>query len=154
VVEATRVNLREGPSERFPSLGLYERGTTFYVIGKTPSGEWLQVLTLDEQVGWVFAANLTLNADLAGVPVAEAPPTPTLLPPTAKPKPTPQAPQAPQVPPTNPPALPPTNPPAPPPTDPPPPTPTKKPDDDDRPDKPKPPPDKPPPPPDKKPPPP
>jgi hypothetical protein len=57
-------------------LGQYDRGTVFYVIGKTQAGDWLQVLTLDEQVGWVLAANLKLNADLANVPIAEAPPTP------------------------------------------------------------------------------
>ena len=77
VVDAARVNVRAGPSETFPSLGQYDRGTAFYVIGKTPAGDWLQVLTLDEQVGWVLAANVKLNADLANIPVAQAPPTPT-----------------------------------------------------------------------------
>jgi uncharacterized protein YraI len=71
------VNVLSGPGESFPSLGQYDRGTTFYVIGKTPAGDWLQVLTLDEQVGWVLAANLQLNADLASIPVAQTPPTPT-----------------------------------------------------------------------------
>jgi tetratricopeptide (TPR) repeat protein/uncharacterized protein YraI len=142
VVEAQRVNLRSGPSERFPSLGLYDQGVSFYVIGKTPAGDWLQVLTLDEQVGWVFAANLTLNGDLALVPVAEAPPTPTLQP-TARPRPATPRPQTqpqPQAPTAAPQPLPPTaepQPPPPEPTPPPPPTPTEKDDDDDD-DKPKP----------------
>jgi uncharacterized protein YraI len=81
--------VRRGPNERFPSLGLFEQGTTFFVLGKTNSGDWLQVLTLDEQVGWVFAANLTINVDLANIAVVDSPPLPT-LPPTARPRPQPQ----------------------------------------------------------------
>jgi tRNA A-37 threonylcarbamoyl transferase component Bud32 len=73
VVDAARVNVRGGPGENFPSLGLYERGAVFYIIGKTQAGDWLQVLTLDEQVGWVLAANLKIDIDLATVPIAEAP---------------------------------------------------------------------------------
>jgi tetratricopeptide (TPR) repeat protein/uncharacterized protein YraI len=138
VVEAQRVNLRSGPSERFPSLGLYEHGTNFYIVGKTPTGDWLQVLTLDEQVGWVFAANLPLNGDLAQVPVADSPPTPTLQPtprpqPRPQPQPQPQQPQPQQPQPEPPTAVP--QPPTPEPA-PPPPTPTQKKDDDKR-DKPK-----------------
>jgi tRNA A-37 threonylcarbamoyl transferase component Bud32/outer membrane protein assembly factor BamD (BamD/ComL family)/uncharacterized protein YraI len=132
IVAAARVNVRRGPSARFPSLGLYDRGAAFYVIGKTPAGDWLQVLTLDEQVGWVFAENLRLNVDLAGVPVAEAPPTPTLQP-TPRPRPATPRPQSqpqPQPPTTEPQPQPqpPTTEPQPP-TQPPPPTATSKPDD-------------------------
>jgi hypothetical protein len=98
--------LRNGPDTAFSSLGLYDQGVILDVIGKEPTGQWLQVRTPDDRVGWMSAERLRLNIALADVPIVEAPPTPTLQPTRRPPTPRPQA--QPQPTPVPPPPEPPT----------------------------------------------
>jgi uncharacterized protein YraI len=101
-VTTGNLNARGGPGQTYPLLWTYPQGTALEVIGKVPSGNWLQVKTLDGRTGWVSAAYLELNIPLSDVPVVAAPPSP--VPPTNTPVPPTNTP----VPPTNTP-VPPTN---------------------------------------------
>jgi eukaryotic-like serine/threonine-protein kinase len=87
VVNVDQLKLRSGPGQEYPIVGQYPHGTPLHVLGKIASGQWIQVRTPDERVGWIFAQFLQVNVDLATVPLAEVPPTPT-KPPTPKPRPT------------------------------------------------------------------
>jgi serine/threonine protein kinase len=125
LVAAEQQRLRSGPGQNYVILANYTQGTAFTITGKDVAGEWLQVQAADGQVGWMFAANLQINLNLADIAVVEAPPSPT-PPPTRKPtpKPAPKPTAAPVVPTAEPPPPPTAEPPTP---EPPTPTPTNKP---------------------------
>jgi hypothetical protein len=57
-------------------LGVLKQGDPLKVTGKDLAGNWLKVVTPGRQGGWVAASLLEINLPLAGVDVAQAPPTP------------------------------------------------------------------------------
>jgi len=83
------LNVRQGPGQHYPILGLVPPGTRLRITGKNPEATWWQVVYPDgsEGRGWVFA-DFTQASDTAEVPVVVTPepPTPTA---TATPLPTP-----------------------------------------------------------------
>jgi len=93
VVNIPQLNLRAGPDTQFQLLGQYTQGTVVQVIGKEPTGKWLQVRMPDQRVGWMSAANLQINRAAADIPLVDTPRLPTSSPtprlrPTALPRPT------------------------------------------------------------------
>ncbi len=78
VTATNGVNIRTGPGQVYPSIGVAPFGTTGRVTGRSVDGLWwvIFVPTAPNTQGWVSAqfVNVT-NAD--GVPVIAAPPTPT-----------------------------------------------------------------------------
>ena len=73
------INVRSGPSSfDYPVVGSLPVGGTATAIGRSPAGEWIQILFPDgpRGTGWVYAANVTLSSN-ALLPVVEPPPTPT-----------------------------------------------------------------------------
>ena len=72
------INVRSGPgSFDYPVIGSLPVGGTAPAIGRSPAGEWIQIVFPDgpRGTGWVYAANVSLSAN-ALLPVVEPPPTP------------------------------------------------------------------------------
>jgi len=86
VVNTEALNLRSGPGLVYDILGVLKRGDLLKVTSRNLAGDWLKIIAPDGQEGWVAASLLQINLSLAGVDVAQAPPTPT---PTCTPSPTP-----------------------------------------------------------------
>ena len=75
------INVRTGPSSfDYPVVGTLPVGGTAVAIGRSPAGEWIEILYPDAPRGtaWVYAANVSLSPG-ALLPVVEPPPTPTPL---------------------------------------------------------------------------
>lgn len=88
-ITTVALNVRQGPGQHYPVLGLVPPGTRLRIVGRNPETTWWQVVYPDgsEGRGWVFA-DFTQASDTAEVPVVVTPepPTPTA---TATPLPTP-----------------------------------------------------------------
>jgi hypothetical protein len=70
-------NVRTGPgSFDYPIIGSLQPGETAPAIGRSPAGEWIQIIFEAAPLGngWVYAANVTLSPE-ALLPVVEPPPT-------------------------------------------------------------------------------
>lgn len=87
-VNATLVNVRSGPSTQFPVVGQVEQTMRLTVVGRTESGDWLQVCCLSttnpsttDETGWISANLLAFDGDraavLASVPTVPVPELPT-----------------------------------------------------------------------------
>jgi hypothetical protein len=75
------INVRSGPSSfDYPIVGSLPVGGTAIAVGRSPAGEWIQIVFPDAPrgTGWVYAANVSLSAD-ALLPIVEPPPTPSPL---------------------------------------------------------------------------
>jgi len=93
------VNIRSGPGTDYPVIGGLQAGTDTPVVGRDSGSSWL-VVAYGGGTGWVAKMVVTVNGDVASLPVVAAPPAP----PTAVPQPAaPAAPAAPTAPPAAPP---------------------------------------------------
>lgn len=98
------VNVRSGPGTVYPAIGRLTAGQSFDVAGRNDAGDWIK-FDFNGRDGWVTFALVSIEGDLNGVQVAQAPAVPTARPqPTARPRPA-QPTAVPQ--PTQPPAPPP-----------------------------------------------
>jgi len=71
------VNVRSGPSTQYPIIGQVAAGTEWFVQGRNPEGDWLQICCVQGQSGWI-ASRLVTNTGPFGVPViTDVPPPPT-----------------------------------------------------------------------------
>ncbi len=87
------VNVRSGPGTAYPAIGRLGAGDSFEVTGRNDAGDWVK-FDFNGKAGWVTAALVSVEGDLNGVEVAEAPAVPTARPqPTARPRPVAAAPQ-------------------------------------------------------------
>ncbi len=93
VAASDGINVRSGPGTAFPIVGALEAGEIAAATGKSPAGDWWQVLLNSGEQGWVFSQLVTTSGafDNISVPanIPEPPPTPvpTPVPPTATPEP-------------------------------------------------------------------
>jgi uncharacterized protein YraI len=78
------VFVRSGPGTEYDRLGVLIAGQTGEIIGRSSNHQWIKIVYVGPHgtEGWVFRDLVRIIADMTTVPVAEAPPTPT-LPPTA-----------------------------------------------------------------------
>jgi hypothetical protein len=75
------INVRTGPSSfDYPIVGSIPVGGTAPAIGRSPAGEWIQIIFPDAPggTGWVYAPNVTLSPG-PFLPIVEPPPTATPL---------------------------------------------------------------------------
>ena len=93
-VTTSDLNVREGPGQEYPILGLLPVNTGVEVSGKNPDGSWWEIVYPPGSTAraWVFAA-FTRTQDTENVPVVltPVPPTATFTPtatPTSTPSPT------------------------------------------------------------------
>lgn len=85
VVNSASLNVRENPGEGAKILIAIPRDTTLRILGRYQDNSWVQILTPTNVTGWVYRPLLTVNIDLAKVPVVNA--TFMAPPPTATPTP-------------------------------------------------------------------
>ncbi|MGB1287266.1 MAG: SH3 domain-containing protein [Aggregatilineales bacterium] len=64
-----RLVIRTGPGRNFDDLGRLLPGRTVDLIGRDPSGVWLQVRTAEGLEGWVSAFYIATNYTIADLPV-------------------------------------------------------------------------------------
>ena len=74
-----QINVRSGPGTDYPRVGVLLNRQEVPALGRTPAGDWVQILYLgvDEGVAWVYAPLLRIEG--GDLPIAEPPPTPTPL---------------------------------------------------------------------------
>jgi hypothetical protein len=80
VTDPGPINVRSGPSSLdYPVIGNLEYGVTARAIGRSPAGEWIQVIAPENSnwagTGWVYSALVSLTPGF--LPVIEPPPTPS-----------------------------------------------------------------------------
>ncbi len=71
-VNADSLNLRVGPGLNYRVRGILQAGQRVEVIGRSTSGDWIEVHLSDGRGGWVYRSYLDSTLDLAGLPVDEA----------------------------------------------------------------------------------
>jgi uncharacterized protein YraI len=74
------IHVRAGPgSYDYPIIGDLPVGGTAPAIGKSPKGEWIEIVYPGgfRDTGWVYAANVTLTTTGPLLPIVEPPPTAT-----------------------------------------------------------------------------
>jgi dipeptidyl aminopeptidase/acylaminoacyl peptidase len=82
IVSSSTLNVRENPGEGARILVTIPRDTALKILGRYSDNSWVQVLTPTNVTGWVYRPLLTVNINLANVPVVNAT---FMAPPTAIP---------------------------------------------------------------------
>ena len=78
--------LRQGPGTEYYAISTYGTGARLTITGQAMICQWLQVLSSDNKVGWVYAPNLIFTMTCGEIPVTSyPPPPPTQIPATATP---------------------------------------------------------------------
>jgi hypothetical protein len=74
-----QINVRSGPGTAYEIIGVLLAGQVVPAKGRSPGSDWILVdyPGVEGGRGWVYAVNVTING--GELPVAEPPPTPTLL---------------------------------------------------------------------------
>jgi hypothetical protein len=90
VVNSATLNVRANPGTGAQILTNIPRDTPLTILGRYLDNSWLQVETPNGVTGWVFTELVTVNINLANVPVVNVqfiapPPTPTPVPSTPVP---------------------------------------------------------------------
>ena len=72
-----QINVRAGPSQDYPSVGVLEQGERVPALGRSVGGDWVEIAypVVDGGVGWVYAYLVTVSG--GELPVIVPPPTPT-----------------------------------------------------------------------------
>ena len=78
------VNVRSGPSTDYPIITALLAGSSAPVTGQSVDGTWY-VVTVGGVRGWVAASVTSLSGPCQSLPLIQAPPLPTPVPPTAAP---------------------------------------------------------------------
>ena len=100
VVKFDRVNLRQGPGNRFPHDGQATQGETCVIVNRTELGTWYFIDCPGDVAGWIDRRLVDVNGNADRVPIVDeivavqpAVPVPTPLPAsTPTPVPTPDLP--------------------------------------------------------------
>ncbi len=94
IVSVLNLNVRGGPGTGYVILGQIHDGDTLPIIGRTPSGGWLETVYSDRR-GWIFAEYVVVETSLEDVPVTGVDPSATpIAPPAVRPTDAPVAPPA------------------------------------------------------------
>jgi hypothetical protein len=88
VVNSAQLNVRASPGTGAQIVTTVPRNTPLTILGRYLDNSWLQVQAPNGVIGWVFTELVTVNIDLANVPVVNAQfiaPPPTAIPATPVP---------------------------------------------------------------------
>jgi uncharacterized protein YgiM (DUF1202 family) len=66
--DANGLRLRQLPGTAGTIIGFLEAGTPVRIVGRTPDNVWLEIMTVNQQRGWVLAEFLDIYISLVGVP--------------------------------------------------------------------------------------
>ena len=72
-VNVNSLNLRSGPGTLFEVLSTLPLGSKVTALGMAPGHDWVEIEDENGQTGWVFANLLTLEGELATLPLLETP---------------------------------------------------------------------------------
>ena len=86
IVQADRVNVREGPGTAYKVVKQVTKGQKLDIVGKNPAGDWWQVCCVNGRQVWIVGRLVQVEGDISGVQVVVSIPPP---PPTPTPRPTP-----------------------------------------------------------------
>jgi len=72
-----QINVRSGPGTGYPQVGVLVAGQQVPAIGRSPGGDWIQIVYpgVPEGVAWVYA--FLVSAPTGTLPIVEPPPTAT-----------------------------------------------------------------------------
>lgn len=72
-----QINVRSGPSQDYPAVGVLQQGEKAPALGRSVGGDWIQIAypTVDGGVAWVYSYLVTLSG--GDLPVIVPPPTVT-----------------------------------------------------------------------------
>ncbi len=66
------MNVRAGPSRETTALTALPNGAVVPAVGRSADNQWIQIFLADLKVnGWVFASLVTIDGDMAALPIAE-----------------------------------------------------------------------------------
>jgi uncharacterized protein YraI len=76
-LDQTQINVRAGPSQDYPIVGLLEPGEKVPALGRSVGGDWVEIVypVVNGGVGWVYAYLVTISG--GELPIIVPPPTPT-----------------------------------------------------------------------------
>lgn len=79
VLAAEQVNVRTGPGTNYERIGVLIAGQRVPALGRSPGGDWIQIsyAGAPDNVGWVYAYNVTLEVGNWTLSAVEPPPIPT-----------------------------------------------------------------------------
>ncbi len=72
-----QINVRAGPSQDYPIVGVLEQGEKVPALGRSMGGDWVEIAypVVDGGVAWVYSYLVTISG--GELPVVIPPPTPT-----------------------------------------------------------------------------
>ncbi len=72
-----QINVRSGPSQDYPAVGVLQQGEKVPALGRSVGGDWIQIAypVVDGGVAWVYAYLVTVSG--GDLPVIVPPPTVT-----------------------------------------------------------------------------
>jgi LysM repeat protein len=73
-VNTGRLNVRTGPGVQFPAITSLPLNTQIILVGRAPSGTWVEVQIPDGRRGWVNSILIRTYADLSLLPITYSPP--------------------------------------------------------------------------------
>jgi hypothetical protein len=91
VIQVAQVDVRSGPDPIFLLLIQVKSGLSLRAVGRNAENTHLLILLPDNRQGWIPVEAAAFDFDLALLPIAMVPPTPTFTP-TPTPQPTPNVP--------------------------------------------------------------
>lgn len=75
-ITGAQQNVRSGPGDQYPVIGVMQRGQQARVVGATQDNTWV-VINFNGQMGWLVVYLLDVFGSLNTVPIVPPPPTPT-----------------------------------------------------------------------------
>lgn len=88
IIDAPRVNARQGPSVAYPIVGQVGQNEQYDVVGRNDTTTWWQICCVNGQEVWITAQLTTPGGSVDEVQVAAVPPPPSTPLPTATAPPT------------------------------------------------------------------
>lgn len=76
-LDQEQINVRSGPSQDYPIVGVLEQGEKVPALGRSVGGDWVEIAypVVDGGVAWVYAYLVTISG--GELPIIVPPPTPT-----------------------------------------------------------------------------
>ena len=76
-MDQEQINVRAGPSQDYPIVGVLEQGEKVPALGRSVGGDWVEIAypVVDGGVAWVYAYLVTISG--GELPIIVPPPTPT-----------------------------------------------------------------------------
>jgi uncharacterized protein YraI len=76
-LDQEQINVRAGPSQDYPIVGILQQGEKVPALGRSPGGDWIQIIypTVNGGVAWVYSYLVSISG--GELSIVEPPPTVT-----------------------------------------------------------------------------